>query len=1082
MNRNRLTFFTLAFIAPILLFAGFVMVVTTPTAHAAPLETVTNLDDSGSGSLRQAIADVDPGGTIEFGVSGTIVLASDLAINKELTIDGGQTITVSGNNSVRAFNIGSSGIVTLTGLTIRDGLAGQGGGIYSSGRLTVTHTTLISNTATQVGGAIRIIGAGATLYIADSDLQNNVAQSGNGGGAIYSDSGVTAVEVRNSILSNNVSQGAAGAAIILLVTNQFTMTGSVITNNTMIGGSIPSAVYSQGTVAEVTGNCFMGNSDSALRHQSGGSMDATGNWWGSASGPSGNGSGSGDSITGDNLVFTPFLTSPILGCGSIDADVVITKSVTPTIVTPDGAITYTLAFTNSGPSVATAVTIADSIPISVTITGVTSSTVGSGIAITQTSGSPNFAWAVSDLPVGAGGVITLTGVVSVSTPSALSGQIITNTAVIAASNDITATNNSASAAPYRLCGPGYWLETVTNSCQLALPGGYVPDFGYTEFFLCQPGTYQPNSGASSCLPAPVDNYVDSQGATAPTACPAGTNNPLQGSASVSACLLPLTVTTTADVVDANSGACAGMAAANLPGPDGLLSLREAICVANNVPGTGVITFDSSLDGNPVTLSIAGVNSENGNVNGDLDVTDDLIIEGNGAHLTTIDGNGRRIFDIPVSGVSLTLNRLTVTGSVASAAIFANATFTSLTLNEVVMWGNDNFSGSTSGGAIFFSSTNGSLTINNSTFRNNRAGSTGSGGAIRVGVGGGAVQINNSTFSGNWTANNGGALSIQNGAVTLTNVTIANNAAGVSGGGIHHAGGSVTLLNTIVANNGSNCAGTISSSGYNLDSGNTCGFAATGDLVDTDPLLGALVNNGGSTPTHALNNGSPAIDAGNCASGPVNDQRGVARPQDATCDIGAVEETGTLQCGVTAGNSYTFPNQSGVSIFVNSESDLECLYVDELPFNHPHATGLTDGANLRTGQYWQIRGLQADGITPATTFNVDLTLPYATASASTRACKWLDGVGPGFGWNCEDGVMGTELGSGTVTRQNVTAFSQWAVGDDVGPTAVTLSSFSVTPDLTGFVQSLIANLLGLIAAVLALMMGAGLWYRRRRQSV
>ena len=121
--------------------------------------------------------------------------------------------------------------------------------------------------------------------------------------------------------------------------------------------------------------------------------------------------------------------------------------------------------------------------------------------------------------------------------------------------------------------------------------------------------------------------------------------------------------------------------------------------------------------------------------------------------------------------------------------------------------------------------------------------------------------------------------------------------------------------------------------------------------------------------------------------------------------------------------------------------MDCLYVDRLPFNHPHATGLTDGANLRTGQYWQIRGLQADGITPATTFNVDLTLPYATASASTRACKWLDGVGSGFGWNCFGGGMGTTFGVGTVTRQGVTAFSQWAVGDEVGPTAVTLAQHS-----------------------------------------
>jgi len=61
----------------------------------------------------------------------------------------------------------------------------------------------------------------------------------------------------------------------------------------------------------------------------------------------------------------------------------------------------------------------------------------------------------------------------------------------------------------------------------------------------------------------------------------------------------------------------------------------------------------------------------------------------------------------------------------------------------------------------------------------------------------------------------------------------------------------------------------------------------------DPLLGPLANNGGSTLTHALLPGSPAIDAGDpavCAAAPVNnlDHRGVARPQGSACDIGAVE--------------------------------------------------------------------------------------------------------------------------------------------------------------------------------------------------
>ncbi len=126
------------------------------------------------------------------------------------------------------------------------------------------------------------------------------------------------------------------------------------------------------------------------------------------------------------------------------ADVGIVKTVAPAIVVPGSPLTYTLRFTNSGPNALSGVVISDSIPLSVTISSVTSSTVGSGIVIAQTSAGPNFAWAVSDLAVGAGGVITLTG--TLSPHAAATGALITNTATITASNDITAGNNLASAA------------------------------------------------------------------------------------------------------------------------------------------------------------------------------------------------------------------------------------------------------------------------------------------------------------------------------------------------------------------------------------------------------------------------------------------------------------------------------------------------------------------------------------------------------------------------------------------------------------------------------------------------------------
>ena len=181
-----------------------------------------------------------------------------------------------------------------------------------------------------------------------------------------------------------------------------------------------------------------------------------------------------------------------------------------------------------------------------------------------------------------------------------------------------------------------------------------------------------------------------------------------------------------------------------------------------------------------------------------------------------------------------------------------------------------------------------------------------------------LTIQDSTFSGNRagvvtpTGQAGGAIFNSNGPLTITNSTIFNNVADL-GGGIYNSGamtvtnstlfsntflnlyvhnGVIALKNTIVANGSlSNCddlVGSISSLGHNLESANTCGLSAGGDITDTNPLLGPLGNNGGPTPTLPLLPGSPAIDHGDNSGCPATDQRGGARLVDGKCDIGAYE--------------------------------------------------------------------------------------------------------------------------------------------------------------------------------------------------
>jgi hypothetical protein len=119
-----------------------------------------------------------------------------------------------------------------------------------------------------------------------------------------------------------------------------------------------------------------------------------------------------------------------------------------------------------------------------------------------------------------------------------------------------------------------------------------------------------------------------------------------------------------------------------------------------------------------------------------------------------------------------------------------------------------------------------------------------------------------------------------------------NTAAAQGGNIYAGGAtniSTTLKNTLIAFGlPNNCDAHLSSQGNNLESANTCGLGAGGDLINLDPRVGALQANGGSTLTHALDLSSPARDTGANSGCPATDQRGVARPQGARCDIGAYE--------------------------------------------------------------------------------------------------------------------------------------------------------------------------------------------------
>lgn len=208
---------------------------------------VDNLDNSGAGSLREAMASANsnPGlDTIEFdaGLNGTIVLASALPqLNDDVIISGpgAEIITVSGNSVVQPFFVSSGTTVTLTGLTIANGQSsligseGTGGGIHSEGNLTVTDCVLSNNHAEFDGGAVRNFGG--SLVVSQSTLSGNTV-SGSGVGAGISNTGGGTVSIIESTLTGNIGAYYGGA-----VDNEGTVTierSTLSANGARIGGAV----------------------------------------------------------------------------------------------------------------------------------------------------------------------------------------------------------------------------------------------------------------------------------------------------------------------------------------------------------------------------------------------------------------------------------------------------------------------------------------------------------------------------------------------------------------------------------------------------------------------------------------------------------------------------------------------------------------------------------------------------------------------------------------------------------------------------------------------------------------------------
>lgn len=232
MKRGTIILWTLTLCAFAFLFA--------PRHVSAADQVVTNC--ANDTELRNDLAAMQSsgGGILTFSCgTATIVLTGGTlpTITTATYIDGGNKITISGNNAARIFYVVGGGALNLYNLTLTKGYASYGGAIYSIGTLDINSSKFLQNQATGSGGAIL---NGGTLHIVGSEFAYNKAASGGAIHLYYSNSGST---ISASNLHHNETTGTSagtglGGAIYLEVSPLTILNSTLNDNKARIGGGI----------------------------------------------------------------------------------------------------------------------------------------------------------------------------------------------------------------------------------------------------------------------------------------------------------------------------------------------------------------------------------------------------------------------------------------------------------------------------------------------------------------------------------------------------------------------------------------------------------------------------------------------------------------------------------------------------------------------------------------------------------------------------------------------------------------------------------------------------------------------------
>lgn len=685
-------------------------------------DLAADMTDGGGLSLREAIGRAASGDTITFDLDGattgnqggTITLGgTELTLSQNITIDGDldgddiPDVTISGNNASRIFNL-TGGTITLDGLTVTGGNAGanNGGGVLISNGVTATiQNSVINNNAANLGAGIEHIG--------------------------------TQLTIENSRIDNNAATGVVGGIRSL--------SDLTINNSSLVGNSSGNvrALFQNGGTLNITNTTFAqhtsGSGGATIQASSNATVNIT-----------------NSTITGStNVALSLFNGADATVTNSIIASTSSTVSLEPNSLNTGTSLTFSgtniLSESAIGSTSGTAPTIQSS--LSNIFAGTVTTDNVSGGAL-QTAGNVQVAITQSNITAGAAPnndapVITLPSVADI-TEDATNVAIADTIQIADTDNDnqtvtITPTGGTVS---IDVSGSGVNVTTGdgTDDSSLVFTGTLTQVNSALDSLTFSPTLNLNGTNAGSIRVQTSDGIVlgtDDETVTFDITSVADT----------------FTVTTTSDSGD-NLTVAGDLAAETADG--GGLSLREAILLAHD---GDTITFDSSLNGQTLTLS------------SELAISDDITIDGdfvgndNSADVTLSGGDTTRLFNI--TGGTVNLEALTITDGNVTNLPVVNGT-------------------EQRGGAILVGS-GATLNVSNSTISSSRA-AEGGGFAVN-----GTANISNSLIMTNSATLNGGGIAAFGGTTTVTSSTITQNT-GASSGGLITSGGSITVSGSTVSGN------------------------------------------------------------------------------------------------------------------------------------------------------------------------------------------------------------------------------------------------------------------------------------------